>query len=63
MTYEQIVELWKCGYSKMYMYELEYLDLKNNSYYKNSSKLKLQKQARMNVDSTIKSAYTKFYRL
>lgn len=63
MTYEQIVNLWKAGYSKMYMYELEYLELKKNSVMKNKSKLKLQKQARLNVDSTIKSEYTKFYGL
>lgn len=63
MTYEQIVELWKAGYSKMYMYELEYIDLKKNGFFKNSSKLKLQKQARTNVNSTLKSEYTKYYRL
>lgn len=60
MTYEQIINLWKLGYSKKYMYDLEYLDLKNNSFLEDSSNLELEKKARFNVDSTLSNEYRKF---
>lgn len=55
MTHEQIVELWKTGYSKMWLYELEYFELKRKNYRKR--KIELQYEARRNVNLVIKSEY------
>jgi len=55
MTNEQIIELWKNGYSKMCLYELEYSELKKE--FPNKRKLELQHEARRNVNLVIKSEY------
>lgn len=55
MTHEQIVNLWKAGYSKMWLYELEYFELKKKNYRKR--KIELQYEARRNVNLVIKSEY------
>lgn len=55
MTHEQIVNLWKTGYSKMWLYELEYFELKKKNYHKR--KIELQYEARRNVNLVIKSEY------
>lgn len=55
MTHEQIVNLWKTGYSKMWLYELEYSELKKE--FPHKRKIELQHEARRNVNLVIKSEY------
>lgn len=53
MTYDQIVKLWKAGYSKLYLYEFEYNDLRKNSFFEKYTNEKLKERARKNIDSTL----------
>lgn len=57
MKYEQIIELWKLGYSKRYLYELEFYSLRDNEYYRKKSDIFLRRIARKNIDYTIGKEY------
>lgn len=59
MTYDQIVKLWKTGYSKLYLYEFEYNDLRKNSFFEKYTNEKLKERARKNIESTLESEFKK----
>lgn len=58
MTKEQIIRLWKIGYSKIYMYDMEYHELKASGRFRKNMKAKeLKEKARHNVESILWKAY------
>ena len=61
MKYEQIVELWKTGYSKKYITDLEYRSLKVSGFFKKESVKALKQMAYKNVEDTLLSEYRTRY--
>lgn len=57
MTYEQIVELWKKGYSRKYLYVLEYHHLKSSGRFNNLTAKEIRYMARRNVENVILTEY------
>ena len=61
MKYEQIVELWKAGFSKKYIIDLEYHSLKATGFYKNETAKQLKQIAYKNVENTLLFEYRTRY--
>lgn len=58
MTKEQIIKLWKIGYSRKYIYEEEYHSLKASGKYPKTIKAsELKKIARKNIEAIILEEY------
>ena len=61
MKYEQIVALWKTGYSKKYIIDMEYHSLKASGFYKRETTKQLKQLAYKNVEDTLLSEYRTRY--
>lgn len=57
MDKEQILKLWKIGYSKKYIYELEFQALKRTGRYKNLTLKNLRKEAQTQIDKILLKEY------
>ena len=57
MTSMQIINLWKAGYSKLKMYQLEYEDTLRNPALKYLTKKEKRRIAYQYVDDTLLQAY------
>lgn len=61
MKYEQIVELWKAGYSKKHIIDMEYHSLKATGYKRETAK-QLKEIAYKNVENTLLFEYRTRYK-
>lgn len=59
MSQEQIINLWNLGYSKKYMYEMEYQKIKKDKAYKNLSSFKKKEIAKLKIDLTLLKVFYK----
>lgn len=57
MDKEEIIKLWKQGYSKSYIYDLGFHALKSSGRYKNLSIKDLKHEAKVQIDKILIKEY------